>query len=854
MVESKLQVVASGAKSRDLSSRAKEPSLEDMIRNCVGVLLHVCRLYGFDDAGYSPRGSCDWYRTMCEKYYSGDWLKLFKDKLASFFAFYIAEFDGSKPELPKVKAPEEVFCSSVLLGGRCYRWVRRLRRRSPLDWRSFITSVLYSKKGFPRPGKKYLKAGEKSTFDTLTTLVPEGLPELVAQPWGEEQLQGPGPPPFVLNWSDDSRINNPYLPLTFSQLEFRSYVKRVVVDVFSGSKYTDADRVRPFFPSTSANYNNSRNEMGTVGTILDDDSLMEGLRSSEPLVTSRTIQHGSFSEVIVDDLPLRGRFLELYNRVMEASLSEEPLAIPLSLAEALKVRTITKGPPLLGFALKPLQKFLWGTLSQHPVFRFTGETVSVDRLQDVIGKLRPGEKWLSADYSDATNSLYSWASDIVAEELALQLELPEIEAALLLRGLTGHQMEITIKKQTIRKSQRRGQLMGSVVSFPVLCIVNAALCWAAYEIERKQKLSLRSLPLCVNGDDAVLRGTRTLHESWSKMAEFVGMKPSVGKVYYSSSYLNINSTSYSYHPDGYEWYRVVRPDGVPAWRPRCLELIPYVNMGLLYGMTRSGGQAGADSVGARFGDLGVRAHALLDSCPDDLRLTVYKAYLSRNKKILSSLRIPWFTPTHLGGLGLPILDKFTPSDLDLRVARKIYDHPDLFQLPQSADFTTWLTYKFALRRLKDFPLSQMAIHALHGVAGGSLSSLTSTLCIEALFLQPSEELAPILSFKEWGDPALILRRYPLLRKHWNDPSALEGDAKGGTELRMILAMKAAKLAYLNTLRDLNARAIKDKTIPLPEPFNVAHFPTRPLSISSLKGAYTLALDAPFGAESRWVSL
>jgi hypothetical protein len=227
-----------------------------------------------------------------------------------------------------------------------------------------------------------------------------------------------GPPVSVLEWGDDDRVLNPHLPITVGQAEFAAYTKRVIREVFKDVEYTDADRVRPFFPSTSSNYTNTRGELGTVGAILEHPTLLDGdptsdnpfarqsLRSNTPLVMAYVTGSHSFPDVVVDDLPLRTRFLELYVRILEAALVEDPTAVPLALAEALKVRTITKGPPLLGFALKPLQKFLWKTLSVHPVFKFTGEPVSERPLQAVLGRLRPGEKWLSADYSDATNSLY----------------------------------------------------------------------------------------------------------------------------------------------------------------------------------------------------------------------------------------------------------------------------------------------------------------------------------------------------------------------------------------------------------------------------------------------------------------
>jgi hypothetical protein len=859
MVESILQVGPSVSKEGPTSVEVERKSLLDLIRKSVHVLLDVCILYGFDDTGYSPVGSYEWYTLLCEESYGGDWVKLFKDKLASFFAFHIADYDGVRPDLPSVKADANRFCPGILLGGRVYRWMRAFKRDDPMGFRGFMCSVLYSKKGFPRPTKAHQTRGSVSTYKTLTTQVAENVRE-EPMVWSEvDDL--PTKPVSIISWGDEARIANPYLPHTFSQAEFSTYVDRIVSEVFIG-EYTDADRLRPFFPSTSANYNNTRSALGTVGTILEHPTLLEGLRSTSPLVTSHVTRVGSFPDVVVDDMPLRERFAELYMRTVEAAVSEDPTAVPVSLLEALKIRTITKGPPLLGFALKPLQKFLWRTMSQHPTFRFTGEVVSADRLQAVLGTLKQGQKWLSADYSDATNSLYSWASDIVGNSLANKLKLSPVERLLLLRGLTGHIMELKEPGQPSQRApQVRGQLMGSVVSFPVLCLVNAALCLISYELERQQPCKLRDLPLVINGDDAVLRGTPLLKEAWEKMAKFVGMLPSVGKVYYSEKYLNINSTSYWFHPEGYEWYQAsIRRDGSRVWRARCFELIPYINMGLLYGMTRSEGAASSNSVGDLYGSLGTRAHALVDSAPAHLRLSVYKAYLSRNKERLSKSRVPMFTPTHLGGLGLPILGKFRPNDLDLRVARKIYDHPEMFQVPRPANEATWLTYKIASKRLHDFPLGPMAVRSNLGVGGESMESLAATLCIEALFMHNKHELNPELDWLGAGgglthspDAALATRRglkeaYELVTAEL----AQAGDVALSlthTTAHFKLAMEKVREAHLNALRKLNRDVIRDTKFPLPEPFRLTALPARALDTKSLSGTHVLTLNLPFGGKS-----
>jgi len=279
-----------------------------------------------------------------------------------------------------------------------------------------------------------------------------------------------------------------------------------------------------------------------------------------------------------------------------------------------------------------------------------------------------------------------------------------------------------------------------------------------------------------------------------------------------------------------------------------------VNLGLLYGYTRSGGKSGLGGVGDVYGPLGVKAHILLALAPDDMRLKVYKAYLSRNSVALQSARVPWFTPSHLGGLGLPILDKFSPSDLDLRVARKIHAHPDLFQVPVPPTESTYLTWKVAKKALRRFPIASMAVRSLEGLKGGSVQDLTSLLCIEALFRVSSGQINPALHFKElisFGDDEA---REMVKAQFGNAGLKAMRDAvkeKGDDFFLDVFGftVKQLQTVHLNNLRQLNKDVLKDKSVPLPEPFRVGAFPARALNTDNLEGAYTLAVDLPFGSRS-----
>jgi hypothetical protein len=89
---------------------------------------------------------------------------------------------------------------------------------------------------------------------------------------------------------------------------------------------------------------------------------------------------------------------------------------------------------------------------------------------------------------------------------------------------------------------------------------------------------------------------------------------------------------------------------------------------------------------------GALHHELMKSCPPTMRLRVHKAFVRNNYDLLKSVRLPWFVPESMGGIGLrPFLTvqdspdqmienatigyleldgvRYGPSDLDLKCCR-----------------------------------------------------------------------------------------------------------------------------------------------------------------------------------------
>jgi hypothetical protein len=369
----------------------------------------------------------------------------------------------------------------------------------------------------------------------------------------------------------------------------------------------------------------------------------------------------------------------------------------VALAEALKIRVISKGPPLKYFLLKPLQKYLSKLLGRFKSFRLTRQTVNADFLTRFFNDRTspPSEvpdKWHSLDYEGATDNIDPRASEACVQALSECLCIPADIAEDFSRALTGHTIHHgTDKKSGVPKirPQKWGQFMGSPMSFVVLCIINLSVIRRAYEFTVHRRVSLHRLPALVNGDDGLVRAPPAFQNIWKEVALVAGLIPSLGKVYVHSTYANINSTSYSWNFD-----------------ESCFDFLPYVNMGLLMGYQRSTDKSSIadafDKVDSRHASIGARHRILIESCPPALKLQVHMGFLRENFPLLKSFsNIPWYIPEQFGGLGLsPIISPdsdvddlvystgiinsreyhFGPRPWELRAVEFLQLHPNTYRL------------------------------------------------------------------------------------------------------------------------------------------------------------------------------
>jgi hypothetical protein len=854
-----------------------EGSVAKTMRTCLVQLLDLFKLYGLR---YVPcenylKKQCVHFQNLA--YLCGpdpelNWVPVLKWKLVAF-ANAVRGIDA--PPSPN-KAGEWSEDPRIIVGGAPGRWLLSLFKKSssPLaSLESLAFTVKQAKMVMVRPSEAFVAADVVSSGLVLTTSPSfvESV-DLLADSLASSNA-------WAYPSSLKDALESAGFPVVFTRDVFKSELKRTFEELFPiGTTYSDADRYRPVFPSTSAHYNYSRGKGGAVTGVRDlpvwgdgdyAAAVQSDIRSYLRLLKTYKGDDESLQKVFdvsrqtdLDDRLLRNRLVhpwvsvgdvglddesdarenvfpvvltcdtskldraysELYKCCLELAAHEESVAKLVGLREALKARVISAQGAAMQFVLKPLQKWMHGVLRRHPTFTLLGEpVVNSELLRSVLGeKLGEHQFFRSGDWKNATNLLHRWPSEYLATLLDHNVGLSFEESLVLKKNLAYNWIEWKEEawdkshpdpsKWTSEEVQRRefqlnGQLMGSVTSFPFLCIINAAVCRFAVEFgeavqavrdanpgvnvydsteELKVPRSLKSLrrslartPLLINGDDNASRQTKFGSEVQNKLGAFVGLHVSVGKDYLSRDFVEINSVQFSYSPDTPVPFKAWR-DGQEIVRYSPFNMVEFVRMGLLRGMKRSEvGVVGLSDVFTAAGsdNLGSRCTALIAGTPFELRELVMRMFIDSHREVLDRLRVPWFMPQWLGGVGLPCVFRYTsdldrevvfgPTDIDLRLGHAIFHR--MIATGQgplvSAPPSTWRVHKYiqSIVKMKCVDRSSVDDDTI-----SRSDRLYAALACEAFLVLPLHEMVD----PNPTDPSIRTLRHN--EKLWRVPKSLPG--------------------------------------------------------------------------------
>jgi hypothetical protein len=321
--------------------------------------------------------------------------------------------------------------------------------------------------------------------------------------------------------------------------------------------------------------------------------------------------------------------------------------------EPLKCRTISKGEADFYFACKCLQEAIHGRMRRMRVFRLIGQTISADMLLDL--EQTGCDYYISGDYKSSTDYSSSRVGQMIGHEIwgahtdfdprtctwVTDRVLPRWleQSADAVFGL--HRISYPPRMEIESTLQRNGQLMGSILSFVILCLINLAVYRQTAQTE-----GLNEHAVLINGDDIVFRGTLLSYATYKRCAARVGLILSVGKTYVHRRYANMNSVCFD---------RTTGGSGQPH-----VTVVEYLNVSLVLGKHKVQAKLDFRDSMKNIQERGV-AHWNVVARSARLKnlqflWRVFEKYnadeLRRSTSFVPGMKRPLFHPTIVGGLGL----------------------------------------------------------------------------------------------------------------------------------------------------------------------------------------------------------
>jgi len=237
--------------------------------------------------------------------------------------------------------------------------------------------------------------------------------------------------------------------------------------------------------------------------------------------TERTRKNGGAREEIISEMS-REDFVTACLAGAEISIPSNRLVRVLCDDGKYRIVTIASARQ---WVLSPLHKLLYDHISGFK-WLLRGEATG-NRFKGFF-RVR-GEVFISGDFEGATDNFNRLHSEFILEIILRSSNIPESIQRLALDSLHG---TITVPDGSTHP-QVAGQLMGNLLSFPLLCVTN----YLAFKFAIR-----REVPLRINGDDIVFRATPREAARWKQVVSRAGFVLSKGKTLSHERFFSLNST------------------------------------------------------------------------------------------------------------------------------------------------------------------------------------------------------------------------------------------------------------------------------------------------------------------------
>jgi hypothetical protein len=316
-----------------------------------------------------------------------------------------------------------------------------------------------------------------------------------------------------------------------------------------GEERMVADYTVPFAPSTSSCFESSRKDGGLQGFVREN-VMTSNFREDHPFLRSVEECEEEVLKFFDPDLMTwDGVWTDLLNQLLDTAEETEGGqgyygARVAGIPEPLKVRLVTRQSWILGL-LGPIQKAWHKRMRETEIYQLIGGVPVSDAIKGL--ELELGQKVVSGDYAAATDEIFLRYTKYAAEQMlsVTDIKLPTrlVQFEPLIRRIAIESLtniKVTVGHRTVPVT--RGQMMGHILSFPLLCLLNRSASCCAIPRERFMR---------INGDDVLFPANSTEYSLWKAKTRNVGLKFSLGKNYYSEHLALINSEFFV--PNGKDW-------------------------------------------------------------------------------------------------------------------------------------------------------------------------------------------------------------------------------------------------------------------------------------------------------------
>jgi len=390
-----------------------------------------------------------------------------------------------------------------------------------------------------------------------------------------------------------------------------------------------------FEPSTSASAEETMEFGGSAGFLFSRSH--SPFQNDELLYVTDDPAQSGCHQVMFSQPDYTGIVSDLLKSASNFDSGKGAEWVVQGILEPLKLRIITKGPAATQWLGKGLQLKLHDYLRELPQFSFIGHPVDEGTLaiflQQCFDTLGKEVNFVSGDYSAATDRLNINVTlaifDVICARLRINKSIDRTNAltafisleesnvlkclrSLLDKGVLTYRGDNCPEQVDIASHglsqffhencrggelvvpQRNGQLMGSILSFPMLCLANfACIVMAANRMppsyfgsnfERSVYWKNLWSGMCqINGDDILFPVSGiNMYNHWSSFLRVFGFVKSLGKNWFHPRIFTINSQLF--YINSVAWQSYVRPIYYTE--------IKYFQAGLLIGQHKVVGRTG----------------------------------------------------------------------------------------------------------------------------------------------------------------------------------------------------------------------------------------------------------------------